>query len=159
MNRLNKRLWHYTIGAKLSAIWYSGEIRPATAGVPAGERPIVWFSFNQEWEITANKSLLTPDGKIVSLTKEETENRGGGLVRIEVSVEAAPYDWKALREMSGMSRVMSSALYKSAIDRGSCPGEWRGSFEAVSNKDWLSIEVRRAGRWIDLSEATKYDND
>jgi len=46
-------LWHYTKGVHLAKILADGFIRPATAFVDPGEKPIVWFSTDQHWEPTA----------------------------------------------------------------------------------------------------------
>lgn len=51
-------VWHYTTFSRLTRILLTGEIRPASAGVPEGERPIVWFSRNPVWEETATPEIL-----------------------------------------------------------------------------------------------------
>ena len=46
-------LWHYTTGTCFLQIVDDGMIRPATAFIAPGERPIVWFSAHPLWEPTA----------------------------------------------------------------------------------------------------------
>jgi hypothetical protein len=58
-------LWHYTVRPHILSILSDGVIKPATAFVSRRERPIVWFSSNQNWEQTANKSAAMEDGRIV----------------------------------------------------------------------------------------------
>src|SRR5437867_4326059 len=90
-------VWHYTVQRHLPGIIASEEIRPATAGVPRGERPVVWFSANPEWEATANKDALNVrTGMVERLSRERTHDLFG-LARIGVAPESAPHDWEAFK--------------------------------------------------------------
>jgi len=149
--------WHYTIGDRLEGILVAGELRPATAGVPAGEKPCVWFSVNQDWEPTANKLGKDGFGVLQALTKEETHELGGGLVRIGVSPSTAPHDWRAYKRLSCVTRDEAKGLYDSAIARGSRPGDWFVSFSAVPRSQWLAIEVWDGAKWIPFRNEDKGD--
>lgn len=140
-------VWHYTTGIHFKDIVRDGVIKPATAVVPDNEKPIVWFSLNPEWEETANKGLCGPKGENISLDRTGTMKHGGGLVRIGVAPETAPYDWRTLRELSGMHHKMATRLYRAAIEQGARPGEWRGTFEPVPRSKWVAIEVFHEGAW------------
>ena len=139
-------LWHYTIGRCLVQILRDGYIRPARAGVPAGERPIVWFSQHRDWEPTACKDVRGPDGTRRTLTKEEMQEMDA-LIRIGVERETAPHDWRALKQLSGMSPKMAQGLQRSALQQGARPGDWRGTFENVPQAEWLAVEVLLDERW------------
>ena len=106
--------------------------------------PIVWLSLNQSWKPTANK-VWQQDGRLCLLTREQTEALGGGLVRIGVAPETAPHDWQALKELSGMSSETAQSLYNAAIKKGSRPGQWRGTFDAVPRSQWIAVEVVQDG--------------
>jgi hypothetical protein len=147
------RLWHYTTGENFVQIVTDDAIKPATEHVPKSERPIVWFSLNQWWEPTANKGRRTSDGRIVTATMLEMCELGCGLARIGVDPETAPYDWKTLRELSGMSPAMARGLYNAAIKQGARPGEWRGTFESVPQSQWTAVEVLQDGRWVPFDQA------
>jgi hypothetical protein len=153
------RLWHYTTGENLVQIVTDDAIKPATEHVPKNERPIVWFSLNQWWEPTANKGRRTADGRTVTATMMEMCELGGGLVRIGVAPETAPYDWRTLRELSGMSSAMARGLYNAAIKQGARPGEWRGTFESVPQAQWTAVEVLQDGRWVPLEQAMGVPSD
>jgi len=146
--------WHYTIGVKYALIDRDGFIKPATAFVSPGERPIVWLSTNAVWEPTANKMRLGGDGHLVSLTMAETAALGGGLVRIGVAAETAPHDWNALKELSGMSTKTARGLYDAAIAQRARPGEWWGSFEPIPRSKWIKVQGSFQGdeclEWLDL---------
>jgi hypothetical protein len=140
--------WHYTTGQCFLQIVEDGIIKPAITGVPTHEKPIVWFSTNPHWENTASKAMRKPDGSIVTLNMEETAEHCGGLVRFGVAPETAPHDWNALRDISGMSPKMASALYQAAIRQGARPGEWWGCFEPVPRSRWVAVHVYQDGRWV-----------
>lgn len=83
-------LWHYTTFHKFKAIDVDGLIKPSTVGLLPGERPVVWFSANQTWDATANKSVIERNGRRHSLTREGTHLVSGGLIRIGVEPKDPP---------------------------------------------------------------------
>jgi hypothetical protein len=132
--------WHYTALDILKKIYTDGEIRPATAYVPDGERPIVWFSCREDWEPTATKMFkhrLTTVEEIIALS--------GGLGRIGVHPETAPYVWQQLKWLTGMSDGLARRLEKAALKWGSYSMDWRGTFNPVPSRSWIAIEVSRDG--------------
>lgn len=144
--------WHYTICRHLDQIRKDGEIRPARLFIGVGERPITWFSTAADWEPTANKSRPGSDGSIVFLDRAGTAELYG-LARIGVAPETAPYDWQALKELSGMAGKMAQELYRGAIRAGSRPGNWWGTFEAVPRSQWIAVQIYRDGVWVDVPGA------
>ena len=77
-----KIAWHYTTGQKFEQIAETGFILPASIGVKPPERPIVWFSLNQNFELTARKGWCDVAGFVRTLSVQETREAGGGLVRL-----------------------------------------------------------------------------
>lgn len=148
-------LWHYTTGGKFVQIVESGEIRPATANVPEGERPITWFSSNQWFEPTAQKALTNEQGHVKRLGMAGTAELGGGLVRIGIAAETAPHDWRTLRELAGISSKMAQIMYQNAIEQGARPGEWRGTFDTVPREKWIAVEVFHEGKWTPVPLASE----
>jgi hypothetical protein len=147
--------WHYTTGIGFTGIVADGYIRPATSLVPPGERPVVWFSTNQFWEYTANKGWWDEiDGKSGTLTMQQTAERCGGLFRFGVLHEDAPYDWRQIRQLSGMSTRMANGLHKVATAAGASPREWRGSFEPVAREKWVAVETMKDGAWVPVTTVT-----
>jgi hypothetical protein len=142
--------WHYTTGLCYDAIITDGIILPATAYVPEKEKPIVWFSTNADWDPTANKMRATDDGRLTTLTREETAHAGGGLFRFGGAPKTAPYDWRALKELSGMSARTARGLYRTAVDSGASPYDWRGTFDPVLREKWLVVERFSQGVWVSL---------
>jgi hypothetical protein len=155
---VNRTLWHYTVGDKLRQILETGAILPATTYVPEGERPIVWFSLNLVWEPTANKGWRNVDGTISALDQSQTAERCGGLVRIGVAPETAPYDWHTLKQLSGMSSKTAQGLYRVAIQERARPGDWRGTFDPVPRSKWIAIEIFHDGGWVPVPFEAVHDD-
>jgi hypothetical protein len=148
--------WHYTVGTNLVAILESGMLRPAIAGVPAGERPAVWFSMNPVWERTANKSwIVRATGIAYVLSREETETKGNGLFRFQVRPEAAPYSWDEFKRLSGASRQTIRQMERRARDLLALPQDWRVSFDPVPRDQWIALDVWRRERWVPFVEAIR----
>lgn len=141
------QIWHYTIGDRLARIMLDGAIRPATANIAPGERPVVWFSANAVWEPTATKGLRGPDGLVRTIDKDELA-RHDALARIEVPLEVAPYGLGDFIRLSGVSPTTAERLARD-------PGAhlWRVSFEPVPSSRWKAIEVWSAERkrWEPIS--------
>ncbi|NQT56178.1 MAG: hypothetical protein HQ551_08120 [Desulfobacteraceae bacterium] len=123
--------------------------------VPKKVKAAVWFSTNPIWEETANKKYLDSDGNIHSGTKEITHIIGGGLLRIEVFPEAAPYDWEDYKRKSGDKKRMLKGLDTVARKMGADPEEWRVSFKPVPREKWITVEVwdSISKKWVDFMEA------
>jgi len=142
-------IWHYTVANRLQLIIADGMIRPATAHVPANERPIVWFSRRQDWEPTAGPALKE-DGIIRKATFAEMNYLAGGMARIGVAPETAPYNWHQLKRQSGMTSGEAHRLEKGAMKDRASTGDWRGTFDPVPKEKWLAIELLHEEKWIAL---------
>ena len=150
MSQVSQLRWHYTVRQRLDGLLRAGVLPLATAGLPAGERPVVWFSSNQLWEETANQAWQRPDGTINPGNKEATHLLGGGLARIGVLPETAPHDWKAFKALSGIKAAKARGMYGAGIGAGARPGEWFVSFEPVPRSQWLAVEVWDGAQWLRL---------
>lgn len=139
--------WHYTIGLKLEAILKDGFIRQATAGVPKGERPVVWLSQHPVFEPTARKLFVTPDGSARIVSVEENARLGGGLVRIGYPLcDLVP--WPEIGVRAGIGRAMRRRLETIAIRQGATPAHWWGSLEPLAVNAGVVEVMNSSGRWI-----------
>ena len=141
------RLFHYTVANRLPVIVESEHIIPATAGVPAHETPIVWCSFAQDWEETANKLCIGLDGSVKHGNRDTTRAGGQGLARIEVPISCCPLDWKAYKASSGIRARDAKGLFNAAIAAGSRPSDWRGTFQPIPMAEWLVVEIDQGEGW------------
>ena len=133
-----RTLWHYTTAWKLDRILEAGVIRPATAGIAAGEQPVVWFSSRPTWEPTASKSPAA--GRLGEIFTAAAQ---GGLVRIAVSPETAPYGFSHLPLVARTPPSVCIRLCVSGLEMGADPDDWRFTTEAVPRHAWVGIERYR----------------
>lgn len=140
------RIFHYTIGLHIESILREG-LRPATEHVPDGVRPVVWFSAEQFWEPTANKSWGTGKGLARGLDMRETEQRGRGLFRIEVPESTAKLRWADYRSLSGDSSAMLRGLAQVARSQRANPSLWRVSFDPVQPEVFIVVEKLDGDTW------------
>ena len=120
-------------------------ILPATTGVPAGEKPVVWFSSRQDWEPSAAKGIIE-DGRNHTLTFDEMVSFG--IARIGVDQSAAPYNWQQLCKRARIARRKD--LEGAGIAMGSNPAYWYGVLKPVVLAKWQAIQKYADGEWIDL---------
>jgi hypothetical protein len=151
------RIWHYTVGVHLPGIMRSGEIRCATAFVPESEKPLVWFSTNPLWEETANKMYKDILGTLHEGNKETTAKIGEGLIRIEVSPDAAPYSWKDFKKKKMWTKKIIKGLEKAALKVGANPSQWRMSYYPVPKEKWIAVERWNPEKqtWEDFKTVTE----
>jgi hypothetical protein len=133
-------LWHYTVGCHLEAILSSRVLRASTAHLARPQERAVWFSARQDWEPTANKGW-SEHGTYRGLTRQETMEKSGGLVRIGVRPTTAPYGWADYVRLSGINRKMAAGLRKAGVRAGSNPYDWFVSFMPVPMEKWVAVET------------------
>ncbi len=144
--------WHYTTGQKVGLIFADRYIKPATAGVPRDERPIVWFTTSAAWEETANKGVMSTTGEVIRLTREQTE-LAGGLFRFGVADDFPLHSfWRITRESKQDPRV-TEELIESAVRWGSNPErDWWGTFHRVESAHWKTIELSTPDGWRNFKD-------
>jgi len=113
-------VFHFTTGVKLKQIIISGHIRPSAAHVPPLEKPVAWFSTQDQWEPTCTKVSIS--GKLGQLMTAKAQ---GGLVRITVPGTCAPYVFQQLPLIAGTKPSVCIGLHIAGLELGSDPGTWR----------------------------------
>jgi len=131
-------LWHYTTAHKLEAILTSGKITPATAAIDPGESPVAWFSSRPTWEPTATK--CPAPGRLGQILTAAAQ---GGLVRIAVRPEVAPYRFAHLPLVAGTPPSTCVRLCVAGIEMGADPDDWHFATTPVRQADWIAIERYR----------------
>jgi len=115
-----ENIYHYTTGTRLKQIINSGAINPTTAKIEPHEKPVAWFSTQDQWEPTATKVPVPGmQGQI------ETAKAQGGLVRITVPGTFAPYIFPQLPIMAGTNPSVCIGLLIAGLELGSDPSTWR----------------------------------
>ena len=145
----SENIYHYTTGLKLKQIINSGHIRPSTAHVPSNEKPVAWFSTQDQWEPTCTKASIP--GKLGQLMTAKAQ---GGLVRITVPGTCASYVFPQLPLIAGTKTSVCIGLLIAGLELGSCPDTWRFTptpvptalfreveFYDFANDRWLAIDL------------------
>ncbi len=148
-------LYHCTTGLKLRSIINSGAIKPTTAKIEQHEKPVAWFSTQDQWEPTATKVPIPGvQGQIM------TARAQGGLVRITVPATCAPYVFPQLPLIAGTKPSVCIGLLLAGLELGADPGAWRFTptpvpatmfreieFFDFANDHWLAVDLAElAGR-------------
>ena len=76
------------------------------------------------------------------MTTDDLSQRDEYVARIVVSEECGRV---------GMPGKIARALYRTAIDQGSKPGDWRGTFDPVPQEKWAAVEVFDDDQWVSRS--------
>jgi hypothetical protein len=142
--------WHYTKAVHVRSILRDGVIRPATAFLPEGETPVVWFSTRQHWEPTAGMGHVDAGGLLRTCSMEETARHCGGVWRFGLAITALT-PWRELKRATGISPRMARALESAARSHGADPSLWYGSLTPVA-VDRCAAQVFDAGEWHDAPD-------
>ena len=142
-------IFHFTTGLRLKQIIDSGAIKPTTAKIEPHEKPVAWFSTQDQWEPTATKIPIPGmQGQIA------TAQAQGGLVRITVPGTCAPYIFPQLPLIAGTKPNVCIGLLLAGLELGSDPDTWRFTptpvptalfreveFFDFANNKWLAVDL------------------
>ena len=141
----NVMAWHYTTGEKFKSIAACGMLIPTACGVRPPERPVLWFSLNQQFEPTARKATIE-GGSLRVLSVDETYRRGGGLVRFGLTPHRL-YMGEKLRTRAHIGRALWASLCSAAVAQNGDPSLWAGSIQTIPIES-LAIDVMNdGGQW------------
>jgi hypothetical protein len=138
----NHIAWHYTTGQKFLEIVRVGYLDPKATVTLAGERSILWFSRDQYWEPTAQKSLVT--GQLLGMIG--TYQHGGGLVRFGIP-QPKLIGWPDLGGKAGISPDQIKILETVGVEQGATPSNWCGSFGRIRTNKCLIDCLHTSGEW------------
>jgi len=143
--------YHYTTHANALTILGDRFIRPATAHVPDGEIPVVWFSRARKWEQTATKRLMLPTGGRSATFSEMVHI---GIARFAID-DAGLLTWPELITAANIAHDMVVALVRAGRGAGANPDDWCGVLESVPLAKIQRVETfdPRHNRWRDFTVA------
>jgi hypothetical protein len=144
-----ENIYHYSTGLKLRSIINSGAIKPTTAKIETHEKPVAWFSTQDQWEPTATKVPIPGmHGQIA------TAQAQGGLVRITVPGTCAPYVFQQLPLIAGTKPSVCLGLLVAGLELGADPDTWRFTptpvpialfreveFYDFANDSWVAVDL------------------
>ena len=143
--------FHFTTGTKLRQIINSGAIKPTTAKIELHEKPVAWFSTQDQWEPTATKVPIPGMAGQIATAQAQ-----GGLVRITVPGTCAPFGFPQLPLIAGTKPSVCIGLLLAGLELGSDPDTWRFTPTPVPTALFREVEFYDFAndRWaaIDLAE-------
>jgi len=146
-----EKLFHYTTRLKLRQIVNSGCIKPTTAKIEPHEKPVAWFSTQDQWEPTCTKVPIPGMAGQIATARAQ-----GGLVRITVPGTCAPYVFAQLPLIAGTKPSVCIGLLVAGLELGSDPDTWRFTPEPVPVSLFREVEFYdfASNTWlaIDLAE-------
>lgn len=149
----NLTAWHYTTYERYREIFKEGFLQPSSIFQGEGIKPILWFSFNQDWEESANRNLVFHDtGERKLATKEEMKKYGGGLVRFGVHIIGKGngfvgssgqkiLPWSGIFKKARVPKSMVKDAEKSFLEKGFNLWEWVGQFTPLSIQGCDEIQI------------------
>lgn len=137
--------WHYTTGEKFALIRRHGLLLQATKGVMPPERPVVWFSLNQQFEPTARKGIIK-NGVQVWATLDEMRQLAGGLFRLGIDPSQLLHV-EVLKRRARINAATWRVLCATAADVGADPGLWFGCLDPVPVSG-LAVEFMDGSQWV-----------
>ena len=143
-------IYHYTTGLKLEHIINSGHIQPTAAKIEPHEKPIAWFSTQDQWEPTASKVPITGMAGQIATAQAQ-----GGLVRITVPGRCAPYVFQQLPLIAGTKPIVCIGLLSAGLELGSDPDTWRVTPTPVPTALFREVEFYDFAhdRWVAVDMA------
>lgn len=144
-----KRVFHYTVIQHCQDIFIDGEIKVATANIPKGVKPVVWFTTNPDWEETANKPVALDDGSLGEfLNRQGMWEHGFNPIRFEVDPKKVSLrSWNNYKKNSGDSQEAIKGLEKTAKQVGSDPKQWLVSYENVPMDAVIGVSSWDGEKW------------
>ena len=143
--------YHYTTVDRAHLILRSRALLPATANVPHGECPAVWFSTQRTWEPTASKGLVERStGYRRTLTFPEMVKLGIARFRVDVSILLP---WRELKAACRMNDVTADALVRAGRKQGANPRDWYGHLGVFPLSNVEVVEHFGPTGWAAMEEA------
>lgn len=138
-------VWHYTVIEYLPKIHGYGMLLPSNAAAE-DELPMLWFSANQKWEVTATKPYASASGRMVAPSMQDVLDEGRairfGLLRNDPRLMG----WRAACKYAGTPRRLREAMERVGIQQGGSPRDWYAVGDAIPVDD-LFFQFFRDGCW------------
>jgi len=146
-----EKIFHFTTALRLKQIINSGHILPTNAKIEPHEKPVAWFSTQDQWEPTATKAPIPGMAGQIATAQAQ-----GGLVRIAVPGTCAPFGFPQLPLIAGTKPSVCIGLLLAGLELGSDPDTWRFTPTPVPTALFREVEFYDFAhdRWlaIDLAE-------
>jgi hypothetical protein len=142
-------LWNHIVGLRFQLVLEHGILLPTTE-VPDWCEPCAAILFGRDriWETKADQPWTgTPPEKVYRSNRQEAADANGGLGRIGVCSDIAPYSTWEYTHLIGKSLFDHSCYW---LEFGGHPIDYRISVDSVPSTNWQAVQVWQDGTWIDV---------
>jgi hypothetical protein len=126
-------VWHYTAGSQLPAIAQSGGLIPTRSHASAHARhgrEILWFSRQQQWEPSAERSRA--NAALPHLPGHRRPPPQSGWYRFGLARnDARLLPWPDITRLADLDVPQAMTLVSAGLRVGANPTDWVGSLQAV----------------------------
>ena len=143
--------WHYTTGENFKMIVADGALRPWADEFVEDERPILWFSMEQDWEPSATKGVIDSEtGKKRLCTWEEMLTLGDGVARLGTGCDKLiPFEQLCTR--ARIPTKLAEALVTTGRKMGADPANWLGTLDPMPIEG-MAIDVLQVDAWVSVKK-------
>jgi hypothetical protein len=121
---------------------------PTAVFIGKNEKPVIWFSSEQFWEPTAQKTLMSDPQRALGM--QGTYEHGQGLARFGVS-PARLVPWPRLAKLAEIPASHRRGLISAAWKLGAVPERWYGMVDQSMAVDTIDvIEIFDGKQWCNI---------
>lgn len=147
---MSNLFWHHILGLRFQFVLEQGILLPR-AEVPDGFEPCAGILFGRDriWETKADQAWTdSPSEKLYKSNRQEAADANGGLGRIGVCSEIAPFSQWEYDDLLGKPLFRRGVYWQ---EFGGHPRDYRISVDPVPGRNWQAVQVWQDGDWMDLA--------
>jgi hypothetical protein len=115
----------------MERIIHDGFLRPTAINIAPDELPVLWFSKNDQFEPTAAKGMITPDGGVKLMTHTQMAQMLG-IFRFSLpDTDIRLISWQRLPMRAKIPKKTVRYLIDVGVKRGAKPNDWVGTLVPI----------------------------
>lgn len=142
-------IYHYTTSNASFKIFASGYLKVSEWEKKNKVKPAaLWLSLNQQWENSATKMVLKPNGETTHMSFEEQHSKFGCARFVLPFKKEYLCSWPKYKHVANNSMDIYEAMEKIGLLWGANPKDWYASFNNIPIAEILGFEVWNGNNWI-----------
>ena len=140
--------YHYTKAVHLANIVNDGEIRTTIITSDKKERPAVWLTRSEEWEVCCSGNRVDKDGRFKSRLTLKEMRETLGICRIKINESLPTTSWAKFKYVGNISDSLYESFNDFSIKTGNKTQMWNCSFKPITSEYFDSIEMLVEDDWV-----------
>lgn len=140
--------YHYTKAVHLANIVNEGKIRTTIITNDKKERPAVWLTKSEEWELCCSAGRFNPGGLITTRLSLKEMQETLGVCRIKISEKLQTTSWAKFKYVGKISESYYHQFDDFCQKQGGKTHRWNCSFKPISSEYFESIEMLVGDKWL-----------